>query len=306
MTIIEVEALSKRYGDTLAVDDVSFSVEEQMIFGILGRNGAGKTTLVECIEGLRVSDEGRVSVMGLDPRHERHQVREVLGAQLQQTKLPDRLRVGEILRLFRSFYREGEDPDQLLEVLGLSDKRHTYAQDLSGGQQQRVSVALALISAPRIVVLDELTTGLDPQARRETWQFIERIRDRGVTIVLVSHFMDEVERLCDRVAIMDGGQLVALDTPAGLVRHAGDEQRIWFRPSRSIDTEELVGLAQVTAVDQRDGQVVVSGRDGLIQAVVMRLDEAGVRADELRVEQPTLEDAFVALTGRSVKAGREE
>ena len=214
--IIEVRNLRKAYGDTVAVDDVSFTVQEGEIFGILGPNGAGKTTTVECVEGLRAADRGEISVLGLDPWRDRAELTQQLGVQLQDSQLPDRLKVAEALELYSSFYRAPADWGALLEVLGLADKAGTSFKKLSGGQKQRLSIALALVGNPRVAVLDELTTGLDPQARRDTWELIEAVRDRGVTIVLVSHFMEEAERLCDRVALIDSGRVVVTDTPAAL------------------------------------------------------------------------------------------
>src|SRR5437660_1700126 len=228
---VEVARLRKAYGALVAVDDVSFTVAEGEIFGILGPNGAGKTTAIECAVGLRQPDAGTIRLLGLDPRADRDQVHEIVGVQLQAGALPAKLRVGEILQEYRSFYRDPADVGDLLEVLGLSAKRGDYYRSLSGGQRQRLSVALALIGQPRIAVLDEMTTGLDPQARRDTWELIEQIRDRGVTIVLVTHFMEEAERLCDRVALIDAGHVVAIDTPAGLAGRVEGGQRIQFRPS---------------------------------------------------------------------------
>src|SRR5580658_2921028 len=207
---VEIEHLRKTYGTLVAVDDVSFSVAEGEIFGILGPNGAGKTTTVECAIGLRSPDSGTIRLMGLDPQADRDKVHEIVGVQLQESSLPAKLRVGEILDMYQSFYREPADVTGLIEVLGLDTKRKDYYRSLSGGQRQRLSVVLALIGQPKIAVLDEMTTGLDPQARRDTWDIIERVRDRGVTIVLVTHFMEEAERLCDRVALIDNGRVVAL------------------------------------------------------------------------------------------------
>jgi ABC-2 type transport system ATP-binding protein len=221
MPVIEVEGLRKRYGETVAVDGVSFTVEEGEIFGILGPNGAGKTTIVECVEGLRRPDGGRISVLGLDPRRDRTRLRRVLGAQLQEGALPEKLRVGEAVALYRSFFAEPADTDRLLTELGLDAKRDTAYEDLSGGQAQRLAIVLALIGRPRVAILDELTTGLDPAARRRTWDLVEQIRRTGVTVVLVTHFMAEAERLCDRIAIVDRGRLAALDTPRGLVERLG-------------------------------------------------------------------------------------
>jgi ABC-2 type transport system ATP-binding protein len=221
MPIVDVRNLHKSYPDKVAVDDVSFTVERGEIFGILGTNGAGKTTTVECLQGLRQRDWGSISVLGLDPQKDRAALRERVGAQLQETELPEKLKVGEALDLYASFYRAPAEPAKLLEQLGLSEKRNSYFKNLSGGQKQRVSIALALIGNPELAVLDELTTGLDPHARRDTWKLIEDIRDNGVTVILVTHFMDEAQRLCDRVAVIDAGRVLALDTPAGLMNTAG-------------------------------------------------------------------------------------
>lgn len=220
MPVIEVNDLVKRYGDTTALDGVDLTVDEGEILGVLGPNGAGKTTAVECIAGLRTPDEGEVRVLGLDPRRDRTRLRQVVGVQLQQAMLPDDLEVGEALELYRSFYRDRADVDALLADVGLTKKRHQRFKELSGGQAQRLSLALALVGRPRIALLDELTTGLDPRGRRDIWEVVERLREDGTTVVLVSHFMEEVERLCDRVVLVDGGRVVADDTPAGLVDRA--------------------------------------------------------------------------------------
>ncbi|GIJ32165.1 ABC transporter ATP-binding protein [Micromonospora sediminimaris] len=298
MPVIEVTSLHKRYGETVAVADVSFDVEAGEIFGVLGPNGAGKTTTVECVAGLRVPDGGGVSVLGLDPRRDATRLRQLVGVQLQESQLPDRLRVAEALELYASFYREPADPTQLIGELGLDEKRNTPYEKLSGGQKQRLSIALALVGNPRIAILDELTTGLDPQARRDTWGLIERVRDRGVTILLVTHFMEEAERLCDRLAVIDKGRVVALDTPAGLVSAVAPEQRVRFRPSTPLDDRLLTGLPQVTAVTRSGGQIVVTGTGDVLHAVTSVLARHQITAAELRLEQATLDDAFVELTGR--------
>jgi ABC-2 type transport system ATP-binding protein len=215
-TAIEVEHLRKLYGEQVAVDDVSFTVAEGEIFGLLGRNGAGKSTTVDCVVGLRVPDQGRIRVAGLDPRRDRGEVRQLLGVQLQESQLPDKLTVAEAMALYASFYRHPADIDSLLAILDLTEKRNTRYRRLSGGQKQRLSIALALIGRPRVAILDELTTGLDPVARRDTWRLIDDIRNSGVTIMLITHFMTEAERLCDRVAILRDGQIAALGTPAAL------------------------------------------------------------------------------------------
>jgi ABC-2 type transport system ATP-binding protein len=297
MSIIEVEHLHKRYGDRVAVQDVSFRVDEGEIFGILGPNGAGKTTTVEIIEGLRGRDGGTVSVLGSDPATDRA-LREVVGAQLQEAQLPDRLKVGEALELFRSFYRAPADPAELVEALGLAGLEGQRFAKLSGGQRQRLSIALALVGNPRIAVLDELTTGLDPGSRRDTWALIERVRDRGVTILLVTHAMEEAERLCDRVAVVDAGRVVALGTPDDLVAGVQAGQVIRFRPSAPLDARLLAELPQVTDVRRDGDDVTVAGTPDALAAVTALLARHDVFPERLRVEQATLEDAFVALTGR--------
>ncbi|MDV6011605.1 ABC transporter ATP-binding protein [Haloechinothrix sp. LS1_15] len=300
MPVIEVANLRKAYGETVAVDDVSFTVDEGEIFGIVGRNGAGKTTAVECVAGLRTPDAGSITVAGLDPRADRDRLRRVLGVQLQECRLPEKLRVGEAMWLYRSFYPDGADPGTLLAGLGLDGMRDTAFEDLSGGQQQRLSIALALVGDPRIAVLDELTTGLDPQSRRETWRLIENVRASGVTVVLVSHFMDEVERLCDRLAVLDRGRLVALDTPAGLVERVGGEQRITFRCAQELDEPALRALPEVDSASSDGRQWTIIGSGNLLYAVSAELARQRITPAGFRAEQASLDDAFLALTGRSL------
>ena len=297
---IEVEGLTKR-GDTVAVDDVSLRVRREEVFGILGRNGAGKTTTVECIAGLRRPDTGTIRVLGLDPRRDRAALRQVLGVQLQESRLHGALEVHELVRLYRSFYRGGADPQELIEALGLDQRRDTAFDDLSGGQQQRVSIALALVGRPRVVLLDELTTGLDPQARRDIWALVERLRDAGVTVVLISHVMEEVERLCDRVAVIDHGRVIAEDSPAGLIAEAGLAQRVRFETRTDLDLEPLRRLPGVADVERHGDEVVVTGEGDLLQVVSTVLVEHGVVATNTRAERTTLDDAFLALTGRPLE-----
>jgi ABC-2 type transport system ATP-binding protein len=294
---VEIAHLRKTYGALVAVDDVSFSVAEGEIFGILGPNGAGKTTTVECAIGLRSPDSGTIRLMGLDPRTDRDQVRQIVGVQLQQSAFPAKLRVTEILEEFRSFYRHPADVTDLVEALGLGDKRQAYYRSLSGGQRQRLSLALALIGAPKVAILDEMTTGLDPQARRETWALIEGIRDRGVTIVLVTHFMEEAERLCNRVALIDHGRVVALDTPAGLTARAQGGKTVRFLPSAPFDDRLLTALPEVTRVEHEGQHVVATGTGELVNAVILALHAAGLKARDVQLDASTLEDAFVRLTG---------
>jgi ABC-2 type transport system ATP-binding protein len=300
MAIIEVTGLHKKYGDTVAVDGVSFTVDEGEIFGILGPNGAGKTTTVECVEGLRAADSGTITVDGLDPRRDRDEIRRRVGVQSQESELPERMKVREALDLYSSFYPNPADWRQLMHQLGLAGKRDTEFRNLSGGQKQRLSVALALVGNPRVAVLDELTTGLDPQARRDTWSLIEQIRDAGVTVVLVTHFMEEAERLCDRLAVIDAGRVVAIDSPAGLVSRMDSKQRVRFRPSAPLAPALLAELPEVIDVQLRGPQIVVTGKGNLLHAVTSVLARKQIVAADLRIEQASLDDAFVALTGRKL------
>jgi ABC-2 type transport system ATP-binding protein len=293
---VEVAHLRKSYGSVVAVDDVSFSVAEGEIFGILGPNGAGKTTTVECVIGLREPDAGTIRVLGLDPGTDRDELHEIVGVQLQESAFPAKLRVSEILDMYRTFYRSPADVSDLVEALGLAGKRRDFYRSLSGGQQQRLSVALALIGRPRVAVLDEMTAGLDPQARRDAWRLIERVRDRGTTILLVTHFMEEAERLCDRVALIDDGHIVALDTPAGLAARAQGGKTVRFEPSGPFDDGVLTRLAEVARVERDGRHVVVTGTGELVNAVVLALHAAGVEARDVRLDAASLEDAFVRLT----------
>ena len=296
---VEVAHLRKTYGTLVAVDDVSFSVAEGEIFGILGPNGAGKTTAIECAIGLRQPDAGTIRLLGLDPQADRDKVHEIVGVQLQAGALPGKLRVDEILEEYRSFYRDPGDVGELLEVLGLAGKRGDFYRSLSGGQRQRLSVALALIGRPRIAVLDEMTTGLDPKARRDTWELIEGIRDRGVTVLLVTHFMEEAERLCDRVALIDSGRVVALDTPASLAAQARGGKSVRFLPSAPFDEDLLTALPQVARLEHQGQHVVVTGSGELVNAVILTLAAAGVTARDVQLDSSNLEDAFVKLTGKN-------
>jgi ABC-2 type transport system ATP-binding protein len=300
MPVIEVTNLRKTYGGHDAVRDVSFSVEPGEIFGILGPNGAGKTTTVECLAGLRHPDSGQIRVLGLDPQRDHEQLRELVGIQLQESQLPDNIQVDEALELYASFYRDPADWRDLRDALGLSSKRTARFGKLSGGQKQRLSIALALVGNPKVAILDELTTGLDPAARRETWDLIEGVRERGVTIVLVTHFMQEAEHLCERVAVIDSGRVVAVDSPAGLVTRVDAEQRLRFYPSAELDDRLLTDLPQVTAITRHGQQVLVTGAGDVLGAVTSVLARAGIVAEQLRIEQTSLDDAFIALTGQEI------
>ncbi|MFJ9926392.1 ABC transporter ATP-binding protein [Streptomyces misionensis] len=295
-SVIEVTDLRKSYAGRTVVDGVSFAVEEGEIFGILGPNGAGKTTTVECVEGLREPDAGRVRVAGFDPVADHERVARVLGAQLQQSELQPKLTVREALELYASFYPDPADWRPLAERLGLTARLGTRFAKLSGGQRQRLFIALALIGNPRVVVLDELTTGLDPRARRDTWQLIEDVRAGGVTVLLVTHFMEEAQRLCDRIAVLDKGRVAALDTPAGLIRRSAGATVISFTPSAPLDDHDLAALPAVASIARKDGRITLSGTDETVNAVVTLLVRHRVTAHELRVTDATLDDAFLDLT----------
>jgi ABC-2 type transport system ATP-binding protein len=300
--VIDVSHLRKTYGTTVAVDDVSFSVQEDEIVGILGPNGAGKTTTVECLVGLRSPDSGTIRVLGLDPQRddEREELHARVGVQLQASALPAKLTVGEILELYHSFYDHPADFHELVDGLGLADKWRTYYKDLSGGQKQRLSIVLALIGQPQVAVLDEMTTGLDPQARRDTWDLIERVRARGVTMVLVTHFMEEAERLCDRVALVDRGRIVAIGSPGELAAEADGGKQVRFVPSRPFDDRLLTDLPEVRGVEHQGEHILVTGTGELVNAVILTLAGAGVTAREVSTPSATLEDAFLRLTGRHI------
>ena len=301
MAVIEVRNLAKRYGEQVALDGVSFSVEEGEIFGILGPNGAGKTTAVECMAGLRRPDSGSIRVLGLDPQADGQALRERVGVQLQETHLQDKIKVWEALDLYASFYRRPADWNQLLETWGLASKRNALVSKLSGGQRQRLFIALALVGRPDLVFLDELTSGLDPQARRLTWDLVKQIRDSGVTVVLVSHFMDEAEELCDRVAIFDRGRITALDSPAALIDSTATTHRLLFRPVGELDESVLAGLPGVTGVSRESGRVTVTGTGDFASAVTSELARRQILAAGLRIEGRSLDEAYVALTGHTIE-----
>ena len=299
---ILVENLRKSYGSTLAVDDVSFQVRRGEIFGLLGPNGAGKTTTVECLQGLRRPDRGTVRVLGLDPQTQGLELRRRIGSQLQDSGLPARMRVSEALDLFATVAERRAEPASLLVQWGIADKRDAAFASLSGGQRQRLFVALALLNQPEVVFLDEMTTGLDPAARRVAWELIREIRDRGTTVVLVSHFMDEAEHLCDRVAVVARGRVVALDTPEGLVAHHAPEVRLTFACD-AADVEWLEALSCVRNVEHRGRRIRVEGVDPVIALVAHALVERGITPEGLRVKASTLEDVFLRLTGEALREG---
>jgi len=305
MSVIQVESLRKYYDDVKAVDGISFEVQEGEIFGFLGPNGAGKTTTIEIIEGYKMADSGCATVLGLDPRRDRYELRERIGLMLQETSLYPDLKVGEVLRLFASYYRRPVDPDALLAMIGLEEKHGAFIRELSGGQRQRVVFLLALINDPELLFLDEPTAGLDPQSRRAIWEWIDLARDRGKTVFLTTHYIEEAERLCDRVAIVDHGQIIALDTPKRLMAAAELEHRVEFVVEGALDVTRLEALPGVTqAVSDGPGQYTLFARQ--VQPAVkslMDLSETnGFTLRGLTVEGATLEDVFIHLTGRRIRA----
>ena len=298
--VIEIEHLTKTYGSTRAVDDLSLTVRRGEIFGLLGSNGAGKTTTVECLEGLRRPTSGRVRVLGMDPREQSPELAGRIGCQLQESHLPDRMKVWEAVRLFARAAPKPVDVEEHLQRWGLEEKRNAAFGSLSGGQRQRLFVALALVSEPEVVFLDEMTTGLDPAARRVTWELIEAIRDQGTTVVLVTHFMDEAERLCDRVAVLDRGRIIAEETPAALATSAG-RLRVTFTHG-SDDLEWLAAVSGVAEVVRHGPRVEVFGSGPVAVRVAAALAAHGVEPADLLVERPSLEDAFLTLTGHGLEA----
>jgi ABC-2 type transport system ATP-binding protein len=301
--IIAVENLTKRYGDVQALRGVSFSVQEGEVFGLLGPNGAGKTSTVEILEGMRAADGGHVSVCGLDPHASGGQLRELIGAVLQATALPDKIKVSEALNLFASFYKKHRDPVQLLQRFGLEEKRHAFYSQLSGGQKQRLALAMSLVNEPRVVFLDEPTAGLDPQVRREIYSIIEELRTGGTTLVLTTHYIEEAERLCDRVAIVDHGQVIALGTPRELKQSSAGKTRIEIRLAHPESDEALGRLEAVTSVHSSDGVHFVqsTGVPRTIVSLVKYLEAQGNELASLEIATPSLEDVFLELTGRSLR-----
>ena len=312
-TIVKVEGLCKTYGKTIAADKVSFEIQDGEIFGMVGPNGAGKTTIIECIEGLRQADRGNIRVLGLDPVKQERQLRPLLGIQLQQAHLPDNLKVWEALDLYSSFYNHTLNCEDLISRLGLTEKRNTVFRKLSGGQQQRLFIALALLNDPQLIFLDELTTGLDPHARHAIWDMVQDIKVQGKTVFLTTHYMEEAEYLCDRVAIMDSGQIVALDTPANLIADLKINERVIFRTSGDWSADGLANLPRVARVEKQGDKTVVYGRDNgsqnstpIVTEIVNALTSDGIQFSDLRTEHPDLEDVFLTLTGRKLPEERSE
>ena len=302
-SVIQVYGVRKSYGRTLAVDEVSFEVNEGEIFGLIGPNGAGKTTTMECVEGLRRPDLGSISVLGLDPFRDVYKLQERIGVQLQQAQLQKRIKVWEAVDLWASLYkRKSVDGERLLEQLGLTDKRDAWFMNLSGGQKQRLFIALALINDPEVVFLDELTTGLDPQARRAIWDLVRGIRERGKTVFLTTHLMEEAERLCDRVAIIEHGQIIDIDTPERLVIRHCPERTVVLATDDPSAEQRFQAIAGVESVTRADSRFTIRGSsDDLVTEVIHCLSENRIRVTDFRTILPNLEDVFLKLTGHSIR-----
>ncbi len=300
--VIRVSAIRKTYGRTVAIDDVSLAVDEGEIFGLIGPNGAGKTTTLECIEGVRTPDRGSVSILGLDPYRQVRQVQDRIGVQLQAAQLQKRVKVWEAIDLWASLYSRRLDGDELLEQLGLSEKRNAWFMTLSGGQKQRLFIALALINDPEVVFLDELTTGLDPQARRAIWDLVRGIRARGKTVFLTTHLMEEAERLCDRVAILEHGRIIDIDTPRRLVQRHCPQRTIVVVTDHPGADDVFRRIAGIQEVTRANGEITVHGAgDDLVTNVIQCLSEHSIRVTDFRTINPNLEDVFLTLTGRSIR-----
>jgi ABC-2 type transport system ATP-binding protein len=302
-SVIQVSGVRKTYGSTVAVDDVSFEVNDGEIFGLIGPNGAGKTTTMECIEGLRTPDRGSISVLGLDPFRQVYKLQERIGVQLQQAQLQKRIKVWEAVDLWASLYqKKAIDGENLLKQLGLADKRGAWFMNLSGGQKQRLFIALALINDPEVVFLDELTTGLDPQSRRAIWDLVRGIRERGKTVFLTTHLMEEAERLCDRVAIIEHGRIIDIDRPDKLVDRHCPERTVVLTTNDPVAEARFRAISGVEAVNCTDFRFTIHGRgDDLVTEVIHCLSENKIRVTDFRTILPNLEDVFLKLTGHSIR-----
>jgi ABC-2 type transport system ATP-binding protein len=301
--VIRVSGFRKTYKSTVAVDDVSFEVFDGEIFGLIGPNGAGKTTTMECVQGLRTPDRGTISVLGLDPFRDVYALQERIGAQLQQAQLQKRIKVWEAVHLWAALYRRrSSDGDRLLEQLGLADKRNAWFMTLSGGQKQRLFIALALMNDPEVVFLDELTTGLDPQARRTIWELVRDVRHRGKTVFLTTHLMEEAERLCDRVAIIDHGRIIDMDSPEGLIRRHCPERSVVLVTEDPAAADQFRRIPRVSAVTANNGRLTIAGTgEDLIMEVIRCLSDERIRVTDFRTVLPSLEDVFLKLTGHSIR-----
>jgi ABC-2 type transport system ATP-binding protein len=302
-SVVRVENLRKAYGKTVAVSDVSFDVHEGEIFGLIGPNGAGKTTTLECVEGLRSPDRGTIAVFGLDPVRDVYRLQDRIGVQLQEAQLQKRIKVREAVDLWASLYRKAVDANRLLEQLGLIEKQNAWFMTLSGGQKQRLFIALALINDPELVFLDELTTGLDPQARRTIWELVRGIRQRGKTVFMTTHLMEEAERLCDRVAVIDHGRIIDIGSPAALVRRHCPDRSVVVTTSEASADAIFRAVPGVGSVERHGDRISVRGRgDDLVAGVIRSIAQHSLAVRDFHTETPTLEDVFLTLTGESIRA----
>ena len=303
--VVSCEHITKSYGDLVAVNDVSLGIEEGEIFGLVGPNGAGKTTLIEMIESLRTPDSGSISVLGFNPTKEADELQEKIGIQLQTTSIQPNIRIKEALKLFASFYESSPaSPEELLKLLSLEDKAGSRFSKLSGGQQQRVAIALALVNNPQVLFLDEPTTGLDPQARRNMWELVKNIRNQGKTIFLTTHYMEEAEELCDRVGVIDHGRIIALDTPGNLIGNLSAESKVLFKvEDKEVAAAEFEGLPGVSQVEKvQDGYILyTSDGDATLQELVRLADRQGLRLSGIRTETSNMDDVFLTITGRDLR-----
>jgi ABC-2 type transport system ATP-binding protein len=301
--LVRADGLRKRYGNVEALRGLTFEIKTGEVFGLLGPNGAGKTTTIEILEGLRLPDEGSATVCGLDPSREQAALKQKIGAQLQATVLPDKIRVDEALALFASFYWKTTSIEMLLERFGLTEKRRTFFEHLSGGQKQRLALALALVNDPELVLLDEPTVGLDAMLRRDIYDLIEQFRNESRTVLLTTHYIEEAERMCDRVAIIDRGRVIALGTPRELVQNSGKGTRLEARLAKPVATERLAGLDGVLDCRESEGAYFLhaSPPAQTIAALVRFLEADSNELLDLHISRPTLEDVFVDLTGRKME-----
>jgi ABC-2 type transport system ATP-binding protein len=302
--ILEIRDLTKKYGDLVAVDNISFSIEKGEIFGLLGPNGAGKTTTVEMIEGLRKPDSGQIKICGIDAVREPEKIKELIGAQLQSTAIYDQVSIKEVIDLFGSYYQSSVPTQELLELVSLTEKKDSYYRTLSGGQKQRVAMALALVNDPAVLFLDEPTTGLDPQARRNVWRIITDLRDRGKTIILTTHYMEEAEQLCKRVGIIDKGSIIALDKPAALIASTGLDSTIEFTSDdlRAEDVfRDLFNFG--TSFERDDNRFIISSKESsqILKKLTQAADENDIDIENISVRKATLEDVFLKLTGKKLR-----
>src|SRR5258708_4120047 len=300
--VIQVSGIRKTYGSTVSVPEVSFEVSEGEVFGLIGPNGAGKTTTMECVEGVRRPDRGEISILGLNPFRDVYQVQNRIGVQLQQAQLQKRIKVWEALDLWAALYSKSVDAGRLLEQLGLADKRNAWFMTLSGGQKQRLFIALALINDPEVVFLDELTTGLDPQSRRAIWDLVRGIRDRGKTVFMTTHLMEEAERLCDRVAIIEHGKIIDMGRPEELAGPHCPARTGGLGTGNTLAEERLRAIQQVETVTRQGSQFTIRGHgDDFVSEVIQCLSENRIRVTDFRTVLPSLEDVFLKLTGHSIR-----